>query len=143
MKIKPSDKRELLKAAMGKIPCDLAVTNVRYVNVFTGEVYPATVYVHQGFVVHVEEKEPAKDLNLAKQVIDGENNFLIPGFIDAHIHIESSMLTPRNFARAVIPRGTTTVVTDPHEITNVFGEDAVRYMHDADRKSTRLNSSHR
>ena len=131
MKIKPSDKRELLKAAMGKIPCDLAVTNVRYVNVFTGEVYPATVYVHQGFVVHVEEKEPAKDLNLAKQVIDGENNFLIPGFIDAHIHIESSMLTPRNFARAVIPRGTTTVVTDPHEITNVFGEDAVRYMHDA------------
>lgn len=131
MKIQPSDKRELLKAAMGKIPCDLAVTNVRYVNVFTGEVYPATVYVHQGFVIHVEEREPAKDLNLAKQVVDGENNFLIPGFIDAHIHIESSMLTPRNFARAVIPRGTTTVVTDPHEITNVFGEDAVRYMHDA------------
>jgi len=131
MKIQPSDKRELLKAAMGKIPCDLAVTNVRYVNVFTGEIYPATVFVHQGFVVHVEDKEPAKELKLAKQVIDGENNFLIPGFIDAHIHIESSMLTPRNFARAVIPRGTTTVVTDPHEITNVFGEDAVRYMHDA------------
>ena len=131
MKIQPSDKRELLKAAMGKVPCDLAVTNVRYVNVFTGEIYPATVFVHQGFVVHVEDKEPAKELNLAKQVIDGENNFLIPGFIDAHIHIESSMMTPRNFARAVIPRGTTTVVTDPHEITNVFGEDAVRYMHDA------------
>ncbi len=131
MKIKPADKRELLKAAMGKIPCDLAVTNVRYVNVFTGEIYPATVYVHQGFVVHVEDKELSKDLGLARQVVDGENNFLIPGFIDAHIHIESSMMTPRNFARAVIPRGTTTVVTDPHEITNVFGEDAVRYMHDA------------
>ena len=131
MKIQPADKRELLKAAMGKIPCDLAVTNVRYVNVFTGEVYPATVFVHQGFVVHVEDQDPAKELGLAKQVIDGENHFLIPGFIDAHIHIESSMMTPRNFARAVIPRGTTTVVTDPHEITNVFGEEAVHYMHDA------------
>ena len=131
MKIQPADKRELLKAAMGKIPCDLAVTNVRYVNVFTGEVYPATVFVHQGFVVHVEDQDPAKELSLAKQVIDGENHFLIPGFIDAHIHIESSMMTPRNFARAVIPRGTTTVVTDPHEITNVFGEEAVHYMHDA------------
>ena len=131
MKIQPKDRRELLKAAMGKIPCDLAVTNVRYVNLFTGEVYPATVFVHQGFVVHVEVKEPDKELSLAKQVIDGENHFLIPGLIDAHVHIESSMLTPRNFARAVLPRGTTTVVTDPHEITNVFGEEAVRYMHDA------------
>lgn len=131
MKIQPKDKRELLKAAMGRIPCDLAVTNVQYVNVFTGEVYPATVYVHDGFVVHVEDKELDKDLGLAKKVIDGGRQYLIPGLIDAHIHIESSMLTPRNFARAVLPRGTTTVVTDPHEITNVFGEEAVRYMHDA------------
>lgn len=71
MKIQPKDKRELLKAAMGRIPCDLAVTNVQYVNVFTGEVYPATVYVHDGFVVHVEDKELDKDLELAKKVIDG------------------------------------------------------------------------
>jgi len=131
MKIQPKDKRLLLKAAMGRIPCDLAVTNVQYVNVFTGEIYPATVYVHDGFVVHVEDKDLDKDLGLAAKVIDGGYKYLIPGLIDAHIHIESSMLTPRNFARAVLPRGTTTVVTDPHEITNVFGEEAVRYMHDA------------
>jgi len=131
MKIQPKDKRTLLKAAMGRIPCDLAVTNVQYVNVFTGEIYPATVYAHEGFVVHVEDKELDKDLGLAAKVIDGGYKYLIPGLIDAHIHIESSMLTPRNFARAVLPRGTTTVVTDPHEITNVFGEEAVRYMHDA------------
>lgn len=131
MKIQPKDKRTLLKAAMGRIPCDLAVTNVQYVNVFTGEIYPATVYVHDGFVIHVEDKDLDKDLGLAGKVIDGEYKYLIPGLIDAHIHIESSMLTPRNFARAVLPRGTTTVVTDPHEIANVFGEEAVRYMHDA------------
>lgn len=131
MKIQPKDKRMLLKASLGRIPCDLAITNVQYVNVFTGEIYPATVYVHDGFVIHVEDKELDKDLNLANKVIDGGYQYLIPGLIDAHIHIESSMMTPRNFARAVLPRGTTTVVTDPHEITNVFGEEAVRYMHDA------------
>lgn len=131
MKIAPKDKKELLQAALGRIPCDLAVSNAQYVNLFTGEIYPANVYVHQGFVVHVDAALEQDALKLAKQVVDAQGKYLIPGFIDAHIHIESSMLTPRNFARAAVPRGTTTVVTDPHEIANVYGEEAVVYMHNS------------
>ena len=131
MKYQPQDKRALLQAALGRIPSDLAITNVQYVNVFTGEVYPATVFVHQGFVAHVEAGNPAADLHLAQTVYDGQGRTLGPGFIDAHGHVESSMLTPRNFAAAVLPHGTTTAITDPHEIANVAGEEAVHYMHDA------------
>lgn len=131
MKFKPADKRVLLAAAMGKIPCDLAVTNTQYVNLFTGEIYPATVFVHDGFVVHVEYENLSDGLENAKNIVDAQGRYIVPALIDAHIHIESSMLTPRNFAAAVIPHGVLTVVTDPHEIGNVYGEEAVRYMHDA------------
>ncbi|MGN1389131.1 MAG: adenine deaminase, partial [Bulleidia sp.] len=65
-----------------------------------------------------------------KEIVDCQGMYLIPGLIDAHMHIESTMLTPRNFAKAVLPKGTTTVVTDPHEIANVFGIDGVKYMHE-------------
>lgn len=130
MKLYPKDRRALLEAAMGRRPCDLAVENVRFVNVFTGEIYPAVVYVLDGFVAYVEEGGRA-DPALAHQVVDGQGAYLTPGFVDPHIHIESAMLTPRAFAAAVVPHGTTTVVTDPHEIANVLGEQAVVYMHDA------------
>lgn len=130
MKLYPKDRRALLEAAMGRRPCDLAVENVRFVNVFTGEIYPAVVYVLDGFVAYVEEGGRA-DPALAHRVVDGQGVYLTPGFVDPHIHIESTMLTPRAFAAAVVPHGTTTVVTDPHEIANVLGEQAVVYMHDA------------
>ena len=130
MKLYPKDRRALLEAAMGRRPCDLAVENVRFFNVFTGEIYPAVVYVLDGFVAYVEEGGRA-DPALAHQVVDGQGAYLTPGFVDPHIHIESAMLTPRAFAAAVVPHGTTTVVTDPHEIANVLGEQAVVYMHDA------------
>ena len=130
MKLYPKDRRALLEAAMCRRPCDLAVENVRFVNVFTGEIYPAVVYVLDGFVAYVEEGGRA-DPALAHQVVDGQGAYLTPGFVDPHIHIESTMLTPRAFAAAVVPHGTTTVVTDPHEIANVLGEQAVVYMHDA------------
>ena len=130
MKLYPKDRRALLEAAMGRRPCDLAVENVRFVNVFTGEIYPAVVYVLDGFVAYVEEGGRA-DPALAHQVVDGQGAYLTPGFVDPHIHIESTMLTPRAFAAAVVPHGTTTVVTDPHEIANVLVEQAVVYMHDA------------
>ena len=130
MKLYPKDRRALLEAAMGRRPCDLAVENVRFVNVFTGEIYPAVVYVLDGFVAYVEEGGRA-DPALAHQVVDGQRAYLTPGFVDPHVHIESAMLTPRAFAAAVVPHGTTTVVTDPHEIANVLGEQAVVYMHDA------------
>ena len=131
MKIQPKDRRALLAAALGKTSCDLAVKNIKLVNLFTGEIYPATVYIHQGFIVHVDDKNIEEDLAKAENVIDGQGRYMTPGLIDAHIHIESSMMTPRNFASAVIPHGVLTVITDPHEISNVFGEDAVHFMHDA------------
>ena len=130
MKLYPKDRRALLEAAMGRRSCDLAVENVRFVNVFTGEIYPAVVYVLDGFVAYVEEGGRA-DPALAHRVVDGQGAYLTPGFVDPHIHIESTMLTPRAFAAAVVPHGTTTAVTDPHEIANVLGEQAVVYMHDA------------
>ena len=131
MKIQPRDKRALLRAALGEIKSDLAIKNVQLVNVITGEIYPASVYVYDGFIAHVEYKEPGREEQFAKEVVDGQGKYLIPGLIDAHEHIESSMMTPRNFAKAVIPKGTTTVITDPHEIGNVWGIEGVRYMHEA------------
>ncbi len=126
----PKNRRALLACAMGKIPADLCLTNVQLANVLTGEVYPCDVYVLDGFIAHIEMVEYGKNIN-AKQIVDCDGQYLVPGLIDAHIHIESSMLTPRNFAMGVAPHGTTTIITDPHEIANVFGEEAVHYMHDA------------
>lgn len=131
MRIQPKDKRMLLKAALGQIPCDLLIKNANLVNVITGEIYPANVFIYDGIIAHVEYKDLQSDLDKAKEVIDADNKYLIPGFIDAHEHIESSMMTPRNFAKGVIPHGTTTVITDPHEIANVWGMEGVRYMHDS------------
>lgn len=125
------NRRELLKAALGEIQTDLAVKNTRYLNLFTGEEYPATVFIHKGFVVHIEMNNLEEKLDNVSNVVDAENAYILPGLIDAHMHVESSMLTPRHFAEAVIPHGTTTVITDPHEVANVAGEEAVRYMHDA------------
>lgn len=131
MKLQPRNKKQLLKAALGEIPCDLLVKNVQLVNVITGEIYPANVFVYDGMIAHVEYKDLCADLDHAKEVIDAKGSYMIPGLIDAHEHIESSMMTPRNFAKAVIPHGTTTVITDPHEIANVWGLEGVRYMHDS------------
>ena len=130
MKIQPKDKKALMAAALGRIECDFAVTNCRYLNLFTGEVYPATVYVQDGFVAHVESN-PKSAPEKVKRVIDAGGRYILPGLIDSHVHIESSLMTPPVFASAVVPRGVTTVITDPHEIGNVLGEEAVIYMHDA------------
>lgn len=127
--LKPKNKRELLKAAMGKIPADLAVKNCQLVNVFTGEIYPAVVYVKDGFIAHVEMKELDGPYHAA-EVFDGEGRYLIPGFLDAHMHIESSMMVPRNIAKVIVPHGTTTIIHDPHELANVYGVEGVKYMHD-------------
>lgn len=131
MKIELADKRELLKAALGEIKVDTVVINTMYMNMFTGETYPANVFIHKGIVVHVEDENLEEGKDKAGEIIDAKGAYMLPGLIDAHMHVESTMLTPRNFAEAVIPHGTTTVVTDPHEVANVVGEEAVKYMHDA------------
>lgn len=131
MKIRKKNKKLLLEAALGKIEVDLAIKNIELLNTITGEIYPATVFVHDGFIVHVEASQLEEGLAKVKEIVDGKGKYLIPGLIDAHVHIESSMMIPRNFAKASLVHGTTTVVTDPHEVANVFGVEGVKYMLDA------------
>lgn len=134
MRIQPKDRCRLVDAAIGRIPCDLVIRNAQVVNVFTGEIYKGDVGICEGFIAHVQcdpdqTGRPELPLEGTKEY-DAKGAYLTPGFIDAHIHIESTMMTPRYFAKAVIPHGTTTVITDPHEIGNVFGVKGVQYMHE-------------
>lgn len=117
----------LLSAARGDTPADLILRNGSVVNVFTGEIETADVAIAGGIIVGVGPGYSARG------EIDLKGAFLAPGFIDAHVHIESSLCTPREFARAVVPRGITSVVTDPHEIANVAGVAGVEYIADASR----------
>lgn len=128
------NRRMLMDAALGKIPCDLTVKNVRYLNVFTGEIYDGEVDVKDGYVVRVRRPEQKSELP-AEEIRDGEGNYLIPGFIDSHMHVESTMMIPENFSRAAVPWGTTTICTDPHEIANVMGIRGVRFMLENGKKS--------
>lgn len=111
----------LIAVARGERPADLLLKNARLVNVLSGEIHPADVAVAGDRVVGWGDYQ-------AQQVVDLEGRFLCPGLIDAHVHLESSMVRPAEFARAVVPHGTTAVVCDPHEIANVLGLDGVRYM---------------
>ncbi len=112
----------LLSVARGEAPADLLLTNGRIANVFTGEIEAADVAVTGDRIAGVGPGY------VAEATVDLRGRFLLPGFIDAHVHIESSMVTPGEFAGAVLPRGTTTVVSDPHEIANVHGLAGVRFM---------------
>lgn len=116
-----------MDAALGRIACDLTVQNVRLVNVLTGEIYPAQVDILEGAVARVREAGEEAPLP-SHAVFDGGGRYLLPGFIDTHMHVESTLMVPKEMARAVVPWGTTTVCTDPHEIANVMGEAGVRFM---------------
>ncbi len=131
--IENRDYSRLIAAATQKIPCDLTITNVKLVNVLTGEIYPASVDVKDGVIVHVQPGERC-DSN-SKRVYDGKGRYLLPGFVEIHMHVESSMLTPENFGREAILHGTTTVMVDPHEIGNVSGMDGIAFMIENARKS--------
>ena len=117
----------LMQAALGRVPCDLTVHNVQLVSVFTGEIYPAEVDVFSGVIVRVREKGCFLSLP-SRQTLDGGGRYLYPGFLDAHMHVESTMMLPQMAARAILPWGTTTICTDPHEIANVLGLEGVRFM---------------
>ncbi|WP_199619757.1 amidohydrolase family protein [Paenibacillus alkalitolerans] len=119
-------KIEMISAAKGEFPLDLAITNIKLVNVFTGEIYPAAIGVYRDRIVHVTQ--PGETELEARAIVDGKGKYAIPGLIDTHVHIESSMVTPGAYAAAVLPHGTTTIVTDPHEIANVLGEEGIAYM---------------
>lgn len=119
------DRSQILAVARGDAPADLALDGGRVVNVFTHEILEQSVAVVDGIIAAVGE---ARD---ARERIDLGGRLVLPGLIDAHVHLESSMVVPSEFARAVVPRGTTTVVCDPHEVANVCGLDGVRWMLDA------------
>jgi adenine deaminase len=112
---------ELIDAAAGMIESDLLLKNGKIVNVFSGEIINGDVAIYQDRIVAMEETH-------AKTVIDLKGQYVAPGFIDGHVHIESSMVTIPQYAKAVLPQGTTSVVIDPHEIANVLGKEGVRYM---------------
>ena len=105
---KELDRAKLVAAAMGEIPCDLSVENVKLVNVITGEIYPASVDVLDGVIVRVRTNGCEAEKPSA-QVYDGKGRYLAPGCIDIHMHVESTMMTPENFGRAAIRCGTTSV----------------------------------
>ena len=128
---KPPRLKDLIKAARGLIPVDLLIENVSYVNLLTGEIYRASVGVLGDRVAYVVEG--SADRLKARRRFDGKGLYAVPGLIDSHLHIESSMLTPPRFAEAVLPRGVTTVAIDPHEIANVLGKKGVKYMLEASR----------
>lgn len=118
---------DLIKAARGDAPADLVLTNCRLINVYTGEIHQAEVAIHGELIAAVGQSlQPVK----ASETLDLGGRYLCPGFINAHVHVESSMVIPTEFARAVVPRGTTTAVADPHEIANVCGMAGIRYMLD-------------
>jgi adenine deaminase len=119
---------DLLSVARGDTPADLLLKNGRILNVFTGEIEgPTDIAIADDRIAGVG---PGYD---AKQSIDLAGAFVAPGLIDAHVHIESSLCLPAQFASAVVPRGVTTAVADPHEIANVAGAAGVRFMFDASR----------
>jgi len=113
--------KERIRIASGDGKADLLIKNGRVVNVFSGEIEKKDVAIYGGMIVGFGDYE-------ARKTIDVNGDFLCPGLIDGHVHIESSMVTIPEFARAVLPNGTTSVVTDPHEIANVLGREGIRFM---------------
>ena len=112
---------DVIRVARGEVPCDLVLKGGNLINVFSGEVYTADVGIFDGTVVGLGRYSGDEE-------IDVRGRYLSPGFIDGHVHIESSMVEVREFAKAVVPLGTTSVVIDPHEIANVFGLEGIQYM---------------
>ncbi len=116
------EREKLIRAARGNEPAAVLLKNANLVNVFTGEIYQTDIAIRHSRIVGVGDNYEAE------QVIDLQGRYVAPGFIDAHVHIESSMCVPREFAKAVIPHGVTSVVTDPHEIANVLGLEGISFM---------------
>ncbi len=114
-------KRRIINAAAGREPADLVLKNATYVNVFSNELCHADIAVAEGLIVGMGQYSGAVEEDCTGKIV-------LPGFLDAHIHLESSLVSPKEFVKAVLPHGTTTVITDPHEIANVMGTDGIEYM---------------
>ena len=113
--------KRLIDVAAGREKADLVIKGADLVNVITEEIYPADIAIADGKIAGIGSYEGIKE-------VDAENLYTVPGLIDAHTHVEMSMLTLSEFAKLVVPRGTTTIIADPHEIANVLGIDGIRYL---------------
>lgn len=114
-------KQRIIAAAAGREPADLVLKNTTFVNVFSNELSTMDIAVAEGLIVGMGSYQ-------GRSEVDCTGKIVLPGFLDAHIHLESSLVSPTEFVKAVLPHGTTTVVTDPHEIANVMGTDGIEYM---------------
>ena len=114
-------KQRIIAAAAGREPADLVLKNATFVNVFSNELSTMDIAVAEGLFVGMGSYQ-------GRSEVDCTGKIVLPGFLDAHIHLESSLVSPTEFVKAVLPHGTTTVVTDPHEIANVMGTDGIEYM---------------
>lgn len=122
MKSKIERLRERIRAAKREIPADLVLKNGRVVNVFSGDIQARDVAIHGGFIAGV-----GRDYHGIEEV-EIEGKWVVPGLMDGHIHIESSMLLPSRLAAALLPHGTTAIISDPHEMANVMGVDGLKFM---------------
>lgn len=113
--------KDLLETSRGLRPAEFVLKNGQVLNVFTGEFENKDVAISAGKIVGVGEYDGIKELDVT-------DKFIVPGFIDSHMHIESSMVTPRNFVGMILPHGTTTLIADPHEIVNVLGQKGMDFM---------------
>ena len=118
---KLNKKLHVIDVAAGRVPADLVLKNATYVNVFSNELCRGDIAVAEGLIVGMGQYRGRVEADVSGKIV-------LPGFIDAHIHLESSLVSPKEFAKAVLPHGTTTVITDPHEIANVMGTDGIEYM---------------
>jgi len=125
----PESVAQLVDVAAGRTPADLVIRDGRWVNVYSGEIIPNTdIAIAAGRFALIGAA--GHTIGPATTVIDAAGRYLVPGLCDGHMHVESGMVTATEFARAVIPHGTTSMFVDPHEIGNVLGLAGVRLMHD-------------
>lgn len=123
-------RKDLIDVAMGRTPADLVIQNGQWVNVQSGEIIPGIDVAIKGERIAYVGEDASHTIGDETEVLDAVGQFLVPGLLDAHMHVESGMITVTEFVRAVAPRGTTGMFIDPHEIANVFGLEGVRLMVD-------------
>ncbi|MCB2179865.1 adenine deaminase [bacterium] len=123
-------RKELVDVAMGRQPADLVIQHGQWVNVQSGEILPDHDIAVKGERIAFVGEDASHTIGAGTKVVDAKGKFLVPGLLDAHMHVESGMITVTEFVRAVAPHGTTGMFVDPHEIANVFGLKGVRLMVD-------------
>jgi len=114
-------KHRVIQVASGREPADLVLKNTTYVNVFSNALCHGDIAVAEGLIAGIGTYS-------GKVEVDCTDKIVLPGFLDSHIHLESSLVSPSEFVKAVLSHGTTTIITDPHEIANVMGTSGIEYM---------------